>query len=121
MTLFKNYFLSTSRYYKYKEKTLLNWTSSRPTIYEDFLAGQVPSKKRGDKCEGCSEEKDIWCVCADCGPLYIECVDCSNAAHRIRPLHFRRLWSVSMHFFIYLTDESELLSIEDLLIICNLK
>ncbi|ELU06874.1 hypothetical protein CAPTEDRAFT_208540, partial [Capitella teleta] len=82
-----------TRYYKNKNIVVTEWHEQRDAIFDAFLSASWPLVRAGDKCSSCQKLSDLFFLCEDCGPQYVECMSCSNASHDMRPLHFRRLWN----------------------------
>ncbi|ELT87920.1 hypothetical protein CAPTEDRAFT_208586 [Capitella teleta] len=82
-----------TRYYRNKKIVVTEWHEQRDAIFDAFLSASWPLACAGDKCSSCQKLSDLFFLCEDCGPQYVECMSCSNASHDMRPLHFRRLWN----------------------------
>ena len=83
---------NSTQYLQRKQKEVQNWKDIRPKLYKASFQRYAPLT---NSCTLCHNTVPNITKCGDCGPMFFACIDCSEQAHTIRPLHHVEIWNVS--------------------------
>ncbi|ELU00646.1 hypothetical protein CAPTEDRAFT_207509 [Capitella teleta] len=61
-----------TRYYKNKKIVVEEWDEQRDAIFDAFLSASMPFVRVGDRCSSCQKPSDLFFLCEDCRPHYVE-------------------------------------------------